>query len=133
MNEPNEPNEPRPLPFEPESRESIKARFAAALGPEVDVKRVAAGKEPLISHDRRHVFDYEDGYRLIASTDKDDFRCRMVHLSFGIAEHHGQTRQDLLDTARERAKELVGDIIPVQDFLSLRAYHLFFNPDDLHP
>ena len=55
-----------PLPFEPEHHVKAVARFDAAL----DTEPYVAGQEPRPGVQRRHVFDFEDGLRLLISREQ---------------------------------------------------------------
>lgn len=55
------------LPFEPETIEQAKARLGAALDPVYHQQDVLDGRP---AQDRKHVFDFEDGMRLIVSRDE---------------------------------------------------------------
>jgi hypothetical protein len=55
------------LPYEPEPVASMQARFTLAIDPIIAVERVWAGLDPRPGEQRRHVFDFEDGLRLIVS------------------------------------------------------------------
>lgn len=71
------------LPFEPQTEAQIVARFHLAMTPEYEVLEVAKhpGSEP--SKLRQHVFDFEDGIRMIASIDYGQ-GTRWLHLSFSL-------------------------------------------------
>ena len=53
----------------PQSWEMLKARYQAALTPAYDVSLVLEGKLVAPSTLQKHVFDTEDGMRLVISTD----------------------------------------------------------------
>ncbi len=63
------------LPFEPEPFDQLKARYAPAFEKLFDAAAVAAstlgvgpvGGHPRPGESRAHVFDFEDGFRMIAS------------------------------------------------------------------
>jgi hypothetical protein len=69
------------LPFEPEPIASMRARYALARKPLYDQQAVANGLVPAPSGFRQHVFDFEDGLRLIISRDRDPNGLVGVHLS----------------------------------------------------
>jgi len=69
------------LPFAPEPLAALQARYAAAVATLVDTTRVVQGLVPAPSGDRRHVFDWPDGLRLMVSRERmPDGRCG-VHIS----------------------------------------------------
>jgi len=71
------------LPFSPEPEESIVARYHEALRPEIDVLHVAGHPEETPWKFRKHVFDFPDGIRMIASVDKAP-GLHALHLSFSL-------------------------------------------------
>jgi hypothetical protein len=60
------------LPHEPESVESMLARFPKALEPVYATEAIREGRMPRPGQVRAHVFDFEDGVRMIASMDLDE-------------------------------------------------------------
>jgi hypothetical protein len=58
------------LPIEPEPLAAMKARFHLAVSEPVDTDKVSKGVIPPPSRDRRHVFDFEDGMRMVVSVDR---------------------------------------------------------------
>ena len=71
------------LPFEPETEAQLMARFPAALTPDYDVREIVKHPESRPGLLRKHVFDFGDGIRMIASVDFDD-QDRALHLSFSV-------------------------------------------------
>lgn len=124
----NPPAEPK-LPFQPESRESMLARFAAAVTPDVDFNRQPKPGELPLAEDRKHVFDFPEGIRLIASVDRDG-NVRMLHLSFGI--HPACTQVPSIEALKRLAYQwaavFVGLKEPMDNVLTHRAFHLFYEP-----
>lgn len=57
------------LPFQPETTAQAAARIGAALEPLIDGESVQIGAQSRPGLFRRHVFDFEDGLRLIISRD----------------------------------------------------------------
>lgn len=57
------------LPFEPESIESMRARVPAAIAEAVNPLTIAKGEKPVPGYDRKHIFDFECGIRMILSHD----------------------------------------------------------------
>jgi hypothetical protein len=122
----NLPSEPK-LPFEPEERERLLARFANALTPVVDSNRPPAPGELPLCEDRRHVFDFPEGIRMIASVDRDhDVKC--LHLSFGLHPTCTQIASvdALVRVAHQWAAVFVGLEKPIHSTLTHRAFHLFY-------
>jgi hypothetical protein len=58
------------LPHAPEPLEALRARLPDALAPVYDPALVARGLQACPGGQRRHVFDAEDGLRLIVSRDR---------------------------------------------------------------
>lgn len=57
------------LDFIPQSTEELKKRFPEALKAAYDAKKVAAQKLERPGEKREHVFDFEDGVRIVISRD----------------------------------------------------------------
>jgi hypothetical protein len=74
---------PEPLPFQPEPFAQLCERWPAALNPVYELPLVEAGQQPVPATRRRHVFDFEDGTRLIASVEV-AAGASELHLSLGI-------------------------------------------------
>jgi hypothetical protein len=87
------------LPNEPETLESLQARFQAALEPvycqdDFNPNKHDPAKMPLRSgQQRKHVFDCEDGMRLIISRDRYEDGGVDVHVS---ASFHSDTPLDAM-------------------------------------
>lgn len=87
------------LPFEPELREKLEARFSLAFTPKFDVARCVDRTGPFPGTQRRHVFDFENGVRMIVSVDTDG-ETDMLHFSFGMSSGcllSGEQFGDFLD------------------------------------
>lgn len=70
------------IPFEPESIESAKKRIDAALVDVFDMAAIARMPESQRpGMDRKHVFDFEDGIRLLVSRDRMPGGEVIVHIS----------------------------------------------------
>jgi len=78
------------LPHEPETIEQMKARFPAAIAEPVDIDEVIEGTAPTPGKDRKHVFDFEDGMRVIISIDVSSEE-RFLHLSASGDEAYADT------------------------------------------
>lgn len=70
------------IPFMPEPKKALKARFASALQPVIEERLVLAGQQEAPGASRRHIFDFEFGVRMIVSTDLNEGQ-KAVHFSFG--------------------------------------------------
>ena len=124
------------LPQEPETLEHMKARFPAALKDRIDVEIVKNHPETAPSKKRKHVFDYADGMRLIASTDI----CgpeMLVHISISGDERYAKSIHGSHEEFNEdiflRLAAFLGHQPPttVQQFYSQSGVlHLFFKPCD---
>lgn len=122
-----------PLPFEPETEDQVLQRFPQALFPFVAMDEVLAGQLPRPGTLRRHVFDFHDGMRMIASTDYDRTHC-YVHLSFSS---YGAVK-DMADylqfhtRMQERVRWLAGNpsIMPASFETTPAAVHLYFRTLD---
>ena len=69
------------LPFRAEPLEQLRARYADSLDPIIDVESVNLGLTQTPGCHRRHVFDFECGYRLIVSRDRHPDGEVITHLS----------------------------------------------------
>jgi len=81
------------LPVEIETLEQMKVRFPAAIAEPVDVDAVARGEGLPPLHKRKHVFDFPDGMRMVASI---DMVCRDVffHVSVSGSDAYARTIKD---------------------------------------
>ena len=78
------------LPVEVQTLEQMRARFHLAVDEPVVTSEVEEGLRPAPSRDRRHVFDFKDGMRLVVSVDRvidQDY----LHASASGDEHYGDT------------------------------------------
>ncbi len=100
------------LPFEPESLCAAKARLPAALEPLLTRAQLLAGTAPRIGLDRRHVFDFEDGMRVIVSREDHgggagmplfNFHGTVIHASASFFE--GQAVERLTAAIRTEGAE----------------------------
>lgn len=120
------------LPFEPEPMKEIKERFVDALRPDVEIGAVLAGLVERPGQLRRHVFDFKDGMRMIASMDRHgDERC--VHVSFS-SHRPIKRRSDYVKFCakmKERLEELIGrPVDPLERKMSSAAIHFAFKPEE---
>ena len=77
------------LPFKPETIEALKVRYPAALERVFDVRELTGPVDDRPGLKREHVFDFEDGLRLIVSREMHD-RGLCLHLSASMAGPTGQ-------------------------------------------
>lgn len=84
------------LPFEPESIESLRARYPDALRSVFNAEAVAFGGAPRPGQIRAHVFDSPDGVRLIVDREKSPGHPVYLHLT-GSAQEGTPLRDDLRD------------------------------------
>lgn len=117
------------LPFEPEDRERLEARFSLALTPVYDVSNCVAGVGPFPGLLRRHVFDFENGLRMIVSVDTDG-TLEYVHFSFGLHPGCALDAQQMLDYSRGVIEEFWRkDFKVVHRELTPHALHVCCDPD----
>ena len=73
------------LPFEPQEMKDMVTRYHEAVATTNDIELIQAGKAPVPSKDRKHVFDFQDGMRIIVSVD--NLRSDVVlHVSCSVRE-----------------------------------------------
>ena len=89
------------LPFKPEPIESLRSRFPKAIEETVDVESVLLGSAMNPTLLRKHVFDFEDHYRLCVSRDVKTNGNVVVHVSGGCLIkpiHLWSTQESVLDS-----------------------------------
>jgi hypothetical protein len=130
------------LPFEPESPDAIRQRWGAILKVIYDQKQLEAETQVNPAFQRRHVFDFPDGIRLVASLERAGAPQAELHLSFGI---HNSFHSVWIPKGREaylaRCRELVAMLQSYglvgtdcsQTFLTQRAFHFWFHVKSHHP
>ena len=69
------------LPFQPEPVESLRARYPAAVAEVIDIESVGLGTQVQPGRQRRHVFDFDRGVRLIVSREFFPDGRHALHLS----------------------------------------------------
>lgn len=72
------------IPFTPEPLTTLQRRFLAAFESICDVECVRAGTIPRPGTQRQHVFDWDDGVRMIISRDRWGDGQVVVHLSASV-------------------------------------------------
>jgi len=95
------------LPHEPESLDAHRARYAKAVESTYDVEAVADGTQPRPGQNRAHVFDREDGLRLIISHERFPNGKTCLHVSASAMP------------GSEIVQALVDESAPVLDFIAL--------------
>lgn len=93
-----------PLPFRPESLESLQARYPQALARIWDISQIEAGWDRLALH-QEHLFDCEDGMRLLITLDRANSGVVFEHVSASLSEQG--TFYDWLKSCPSRVRFLV--------------------------
>jgi hypothetical protein len=74
------------LPFSPLKPESIKARLPAALKTNFEFKAPFFPPMPPVAERPEHVFDFEDGVRMIVTRESNLIPSKVqIHFAFGIS------------------------------------------------
>jgi hypothetical protein len=130
--------ENKPPPFLPEPLDALKARFPLAQAvviTESVMQRAVAGLETAATTQRKHVFDFESGIRMIFTFEVTRLG-RFNHFSFGIPED-SPARKDRQYALRgyfsEEAKKIAADFGAVgkatYNNFSAKAFHMFFDAE----
>jgi hypothetical protein len=120
------------LPFEPETDKEIRERFPKALYPDVQTGAVVAGLVKRPGQLRKHVFDWRDGMRMIASVDADGV-LRVVHISVSWNQQIKTEAafKKAVNKVRERIQALVQrNVHPLDAQMSRAAIHYAFRTED---
>jgi hypothetical protein len=96
------------LPYEPEPLERIQARFPKALEPIYDMRLVAKGWQPCPGALRPHVFDFDDGLRLIVIRERFPRR-RGDHVAAAVHLHVSASFEPGLSLERDFKQRLRRD------------------------
>jgi hypothetical protein len=114
------------LDWQPESNESLAARFDDAMSRIYDADAISEGQSDRPGQHRENVFDFEDGFRVIVSYEKHDGDL-YIHVS-GSAQDALVPPQDVLRTTAVRAAILSAGKIQGQAKIALtkRVVHLTF-------
>lgn len=83
-------------PFAPESIDSMRRRFPAAVADVYAPFELVGARSPWAMADRRHVFDFRDGMRLIISTDRGPAGTTHLHVRT-LWERGPMTRLELAE------------------------------------
>ncbi len=102
---------PNGLPWEPEPVEKIQARFAASLAPVYEVYDAARAIQLKIGRQRKHVFDLENGFRIICSIERyGPGAAPNLHISFstilGRDSSGGMSGKQIIGYFHQVAKEI---------------------------
>lgn len=115
-------------PYQPESLERLKSRFAAALSPDYCTDGFQAPPGLL----RQHVFDFDNGIRMIVSHDIENGR-RTLHFSFSInpiiRAKNLMSREEFRAFAEQAIREFWHPPVVVEDYWSYKALHFWCQPD----
>jgi hypothetical protein len=109
------------LQFEPESIESARERFEVAIEPIFD----AYSLRPVLS--RQHVFDFDDGVRLVVTRDRMGAEFR-IHISASIApgfDEKWASGEGFLESVQQHWRDLRGNEIHFMGFSKLGVPHFF--------
>ena len=113
-----------PLPHEPQTLAQLQARFPFALSRIHDTADVITkGIDFQLGQKRQHVFDCEDGLRLIMSREREPRGRVFIHLSaswdptcvfYRKIEQYAATLTDALQLIEQRYREITGDQRPLR-------------------
>jgi hypothetical protein len=108
-----------PLPHEPQSLKQLQARFFFALSITYDTTDVISKNINFgIGQNRQHVFDCEDGLRIILSREREPRGLVFIHVSaswdptcgfYRAIQQHAATLGDALKLVETRYREISGD------------------------
>lgn len=115
------------MPFQPEAEENLKVRFPKALEHVYTVDGMKKG-EPYAADQRKHVFDFDDGTRLVISHEKLGNRL-YLHCT-GSMDRRSLIRADAFDSVcYTKICALAGKKLKVlQTDREDRAIHLLLEP-----
>jgi len=119
------------MPYAPEPVESARKRMPAALHDVYDPLEVEAGKQTRPGLLRKHVFDFEDGMRMIVSRETMDGKL-WIHASFSWF-----APPPVLEIAESRIEERLRQAVGYTGFMQLvmrfatpkGILHLLMDPD----
>lgn len=74
------------LPHQPENLASMRDRYGAAREPLYDQVAVSEGRQAIPGELRPHVFDFDDGIRLMVSRERTPDGDVVLHLSASVEE-----------------------------------------------
>jgi hypothetical protein len=101
------------LPFEAEPLESLRERYPRAIADLVDVESVNLGLQYDPGSERKHVFDTEDGIRLIISREDQGEDGKVIHFSASLGRNFPPVLTDegtgaVLTMLENRFREISG-------------------------
>jgi len=123
-----------PLAWQPEPKDALRARFTAALSPGY-LRSIRPQDAPGLN--RKHVFDMEDGIRMVVSLDLADEETKhlmgdALHFSFGLVPG---TKKRSVDAFARQAYTLIVEFWHKPDvletYMSDRALHVWCQPDEV--
>lgn len=114
------------LQFTPEPVDRLIARFHEALEPTYDPQDFIDRKVPRPGQQRKHVFDFEDGVRCIASHEMHNGR-KVLHLAFSLSANSYVRVDNFMRVALAKAGMLQRRAAsPIYRELSEVALHFVF-------
>ncbi len=108
------PEMPTPLPWEPESIESLRNRFCNAFETKYNVEAIARGSGAMPAFDSRQIFDFDEG-RMCISVDGDK-KLTLLHMSASFIPDFWKKNLSKdncefdLEKAKQKAVEIFNDI-----------------------
>ena len=109
------------VPIKPEPVEALRARYAEAVAAVVDEESIRLGLAVPPSSKRQHVFDFEDGVRLIVSQDKPG----ILHISASVEAGTQTFAEGCAIIERSHAHDITGAAIVAAALLTTRAISHF--------
>lgn len=103
------------IPFSPKSMNLNRARYKAALRDWYSAEKCAAGQQERPGNKAKHVFDFEDGIRLIISRDRNNGK-EYIHVS-GSGTDEYMSDKGLFDAKRDmenKFRELCQKNVPMK-------------------
>ena len=97
------------LPFQPESTAQLRARFPEAIKEIQDVLAIIKDRSLRPGLKRKHVFDFQDGCRLIISIDREGL-IKLFHVSSSINLEHGMKNKLKFISQMEYTKHVINHI-----------------------
>lgn len=122
-----------PLPFESEPLEALQGRFAQALTPVYQVEdllKKRSSETGRVGQQRKHVFDFEHGIRLILSVEHLPPSQPYLHASFsGIPPASIKSEPELMAYLHQTLMELAKGRLPVAQIQTTPGgvYHFFYD------
>lgn len=119
------------LPFEPEPIESLRSRYAAALEKAYEATNAITDPSSTPGNNRSHVFDFEDGIRLIVS--RDYYKAQQVtHVSASFNGSNKTNAKKFIEDARQCFLQLSGKDLPDRTFITANGIPHWFIDTELN-